>query len=75
MLSRTVSLWLGELGCLHRQHCPDHCRAVCAALMSTLQKVADKIERGWEGDPKKMKDLEQMPCREIPKKCMALKVS
>lgn len=20
----------------------------------------------WEGDPKKMKDLEQMPCRKIP---------
>jgi len=49
---------------------------VCVQLSCPhFRKAVDKIEKGWEGDPKKMKDLEQMPYREIPKKCMALKIS
>lgn len=54
-----------DWGCLQPRHRRDHGRSVCSSCPH-LQQPVDKIEMVWEGDPKKMKDLEQMPCRKIP---------
>ena len=48
-----------------RARCP---RAHTRFSRPHLKPSLDKAEKVWEGDPKKTKDLEQMPCRAILEK-------
>lgn len=54
----------------HRAHCPPaHVQCSCPRFKPSL----GKLEKVWEGEAKKVKDAEQMPCGAIPEKRSAMK--
>lgn len=62
-------LW--ERSCLHGVTEPIALMRGSCAQEPYFKRSADKTEDVWEGDAKKMKALEETPCRAIPEECSA----